>query len=73
MLISHLLFAHDTLMFYKDSKEQFSNLSFILLWLEVVSRLNINLEKSSMLAVGCAEDLEGLTLILGCKVEGLTT
>ena len=32
--ISHILFANDTLVFYKDSEDQLSSLYWILLWFE---------------------------------------
>ena len=43
--ITHLLFADDTLVFCRDSKEQMAHLSWILVWFEAFSSLNINLEK----------------------------
>ena len=36
--INHLLFAGDTLVFYKDSRDQLAYLSWILLWFEAISR-----------------------------------
>ena len=41
------------------------NLSWIFVWFEAISGLNINLEKSSIMAVGCVEDLEGHGLGIG--------
>ena len=58
--ITHLLFANDTLVFCRDTKEQMDNLSWILLWFKAISGLNINLEKSIVLLAGHVEDLEGL-------------
>ena len=69
--ITHVLFADDTLMFYRDTKEEITNLSWILLWFEAISRLNINLEKSTVLPVRDVEDLEGLARELGCKIGSL--
>lgn len=67
--ISHLLFVDDTLVLCKHSKKQLANLSLLLLWFEVVSRL-INLDKSSLILVG---DLEELALELDNKTEVLPT
>ena len=50
-----------------------ANLSWILLWFEAILGLNINLEKSSVMAVGCEKDLESLTLELGCTTRTLPT
>ena len=58
--ITHLLFADDTLVFCRDTREKMANLSWIFLWFEAISRLNINLEKSTILPVGDVEDPEGL-------------
>ena len=71
--ITHLLFADDTLVLCKDSKDHMANLSWILLWFEAISGLNINLEKSFVMAVGCVEDLESLALELGCSTGTLPT
>ena len=73
MKITHLLLADDTLVFYKDLKDQMANLRWILSWFEAISDMNINLEKSSIMAVGCVEDLESLALELGCNTWTLLT
>ena len=51
MQFTHLLFADDTLVFCRDSKEQMAHLSWFLLWFEALSGLNINLEKSYVLCL----------------------
>ena len=48
----HLLFLSDTLIFCKDTIEEMVHLSWILLWFEAISGLRINLEKSTVMAVG---------------------
>ena len=53
--------------------DQMSNLSWIFLWFEAISRLNINLEKSSVLSVGDVEDLDVLARELGCRTGSLPT
>ena len=50
--VTHLLFADDALVFYKDSREQLVYLNWILMWFEALSGLKINLSKSALLLVG---------------------
>ena len=69
--VSHLLFADDTLVFCKDSQDQMAVLSWLLMWFEAISGLNINLEKSEILPVGSVENAEVLASELGCKVGSL--
>ena len=69
--ITHLLFADDTLVFCKDTKEHMTHLCWILAWFEALSGLNINLEKSSLLPVGRVDDVEGLAFELGCNIGSL--
>ncbi|RVW24396.1 putative ribonuclease H protein [Vitis vinifera] len=71
ILISHLLFADDTLVFCEESQDQLTHLSWLLMWFEACSRLKINLEKSELIPVGRVNDIEDLALELGCKVGGL--
>jgi hypothetical protein len=52
MVVSHLLFANDTLIFCEPSVEQFRNLRCMFLCFEVVSGLMINLSKSEIVPVG---------------------
>ena len=68
MHITLLLFADNTLVFYRDSMEEMVHLSWLLLWIKAISRLRINLEKSIVLTVGEVENLEALALELGCKI-----
>ena len=69
--ITHPLFADDTLVFCKDTKDQMAYLSWIWAWFEALSRLRINLDKSSLLPVGRVENEENLALELGCKIGSL--
>jgi hypothetical protein len=71
VLISHLLFADDTLIFCDADLSQLAHLRSVFLWFEAVSGLRINLGKSEMVPVGEVSNLEELALILGCKVAPL--
>ena len=41
------------------------------MWFEAVSGLRINLEKSNIIPVEDVDNVDSLTLELGCKVGGL--
>ncbi|RVW34912.1 putative ribonuclease H protein [Vitis vinifera] len=71
ILISHFLFADDTLVFCEESQDQLTYLSWLLMWFEACSGLKVNLEKSELIPVGRVNDIEDLALELGCKVGGL--
>ncbi|RVW70775.1 Elongation factor 1-gamma [Vitis vinifera] len=72
-LVSHLLFADDTLVFCDSSQDEMAYLSWLLMWFEALSGLRINLDKSEILPVGRVENLELLALEVGCKVGRLPT
>ena len=69
--ISHLLFADDALVFCEESLYQMTYINWLFMWFEACSGLKINLEKSELILMGKVHDREGLTLELGCKVDGL--
>ena len=71
LLISHLLFADDTLIFCEATPEHLSHLRSLLLWFEATSGLRINLGKSELVQVGEMPLLEELADILGCKTSTL--
>ena len=71
ILISHMLFADDTLVFCEESHDQLTHLSWLLMRFEACSGLRVNLEKSELIPVGRVHDIEDLALELGCKVGGL--
>ncbi|KAJ9701371.1 hypothetical protein PVL29_006637 [Vitis rotundifolia] len=73
MMVTHLLFADDTIIFCEAKKEQVTNLSWILAWFEASSGLRINLAKSALIPVGEVVEVEELSVELGCKVGSLPT
>ena len=70
VLVSHLLFTDDTLVFCEASQDQMTYLSWLLMWFEAISGLRINLDKSEILPIGRVENLEVLLLNLVVKWEG---
>ncbi|RVW58237.1 LINE-1 reverse transcriptase-like [Vitis vinifera] len=71
VLISHLLFADDTLVFCNPSQDHLTYLSWLLMWFEATSGLRINLEKSELIPVGRVENMDDLAWEFGCKVGSL--
>ena len=67
LLVTHLLFADDTLIFCGVDLDQVLFLHMILIWFEAVSRLKINLGKSELVPVGMVDNLDLLLIVLGCK------
>ena len=66
--ITHLLFADDSLVFCKASRDHMAYLSWILAWFEAILGLKINLEKAFILLVGDVRNLEVLASELGCCI-----
>ena len=73
LVISHLLYADDTLLFCEAEKDQLKFLSWTLMWFEAVSGLKINLNKSEIIPIGPLANVEELASELGCKVGSLPT
>ena len=71
MVVSHLLYADDTLLFCRADQEQLAHLSWLLMWFESISGLRINLNKSEIISVGSIAEADSLALDLGCKVGTL--
>jgi hypothetical protein len=69
--ISHLLFADDTLIFYKDNPDQLAYLRGIFLLFEAASGLKVNLAKSMLIPMGNVQQVDYLASILGCEVASL--
>jgi hypothetical protein len=68
LVISHLLFADDTLIFCDANPQQLTSLRFVFNWFEVVSGLKINLGKSELVPVGEVNNMDSLVGILGCQL-----
>jgi hypothetical protein len=71
VIVSHLLFANDTLIFCKDSPEQLAYLRGIFLLFEAVSGLKVNLAKPVLIPVGNIQQVDYLASILRCEVASL--
>ena len=73
LVISHLLYADDTLLFCRADNDELKFISWILMWFEAVSGLKINLNKSEILPIGPVANMEELASELGCKTGSLPT
>lgn len=71
ILLSHLLFADDTLVFCVASQDHMTYLSWLRMWFEACLGLRFNLDKSELILVGMVHNIEDLALELGCKVGNL--
>lgn len=69
--VSHLQFANDTLIFCDNSQRQIRLLRCVFGCFEAVSGFRINLNKSSLIAVGDVPNLDQLATDLGCKMGSL--
>ena len=71
VMVSHLLFADDILIFCDVELTQIANLRVILARFEEVSGLHINFGKSELVPVGGVHNLEALVGLLGCGQSSL--
>jgi hypothetical protein len=67
LMISHLLFADDTLIFCGADSDQVTNLRYVFTWFEAVSGLKINLSKSEIVPVGDVPHIVELGANLGVQ------
>ena len=73
LVISHLLYADDTIIFCEANSEQLMCLRWTLMWFEAFSCLKINLNKSVIIPLGRVDNVEMLAAELGCGVGSLPT
>ena len=67
--VSHLQFEDDTIFFSKAFMEDLQDLKLVLLVFGNLSRLKINLDKSTLFGINTHQDLVSmLKLMLECKV-----
>jgi hypothetical protein len=66
VVVSHLLFADDTLVFCGADERQTNHIGALLVCFEAVSGLKINLPKSALIPVGSVVDIDHLAELLGC-------
>lgn len=71
VLISHLQFADDTMIFCDANVGRLDYLRCILVCFQAVLGLNINLSKSEIFLIGEECDIKNLAWILGCKFGSL--
>jgi hypothetical protein len=71
LVVNHLLFPDDTLIFCGAQEEQIRHLRCIFLCFEATSGLRINLGKSEVVPIGAVEDVDRLAHLLGCRVASL--
>ena len=71
VLISHLLFTDDALIFCKPNESNLGYLKCILLIFEAVSGLRINLAKNVIIPIGEVPNVNTLAHFFGCRVDYL--
>ncbi|XP_058195500.1 uncharacterized protein LOC131311891 [Rhododendron vialii] len=71
LMVSHILYAGDTLLFCDAEPKQMGYLRCVLLCFNTVSGLKVNLGKSEMIPICVVEDIGDIAHVLGCKVAAL--
>ena len=73
LVISHLLYANDIVLFYEANSEQLMYWGWTFMWFEAYLGLIINLSKSEIIPVGRVDNVEMLASELACGVGSLPT
>ena len=73
LVLTHLLYVNDTLIFCGADRIQLVYLRWLLMWFEALSGLRINLSKSEIILVVRMDDAKALATELGYKVGSLFT
>ena len=73
IVISHLLYADDTILFCEAISEHLMYLRWTLMWFEAFSGLKINLNKSEIIPLGRVDNVEVLASEPGYGVGSLPT
>lgn len=68
VMVSHLLFADDTLVFCDAEISQVGYLQLVLLFFQMVSGLRVNIAKSEIIPVGGVDDIGALASFLGAEL-----
>lgn len=68
LMVSHMLFADDSLLFCGANHNQIKALKALLLCFEAASGLKVSFEKSKMVHFGNVRNTRQLVHLLGCKV-----
>ena len=71
LMVFHLLFADDTLIFCDANIDQMLILRMVPIWFKAMSGLKVNLGKSELVAVGAVHNMDLLVAVLGCKQGSL--
>ncbi|XP_058203090.1 uncharacterized protein LOC131317570 [Rhododendron vialii] len=72
VILSHLQFADDTILFCNNDGAEMANIKRILRYFQLMSGLKINFSESSLCGVRiCHLDVSNLARVMGCKVETL--
>ena len=71
MIVSHLLYADDAILFCEPKQDQMAYPSWLLMWFEAILGLKINLAKSKNILVGGVVNMEILANELGCKIGAI--
>jgi hypothetical protein len=69
VVVSHLLFADDTLVFCGADESQIKHIGALLVCFEAVSGLKVNLPKSALIPVSSLDDVDQLPGYLGCGIS----